>query len=127
MSEKIAGLEQQEQVGDRLVALMNSRNLTAYQFAKSLGYEGPQKLYKLLRNESKPGYETLMDVLTHYPLLRAEWLMRGSGPRCEEGETEPVAREQAAPSKRRAGGRASCCWSRRHREARMSRCACWVG
>ncbi|WP_310391806.1 Atu1372/SO_1960 family protein [Hymenobacter sp.] len=85
MSEEAAVLEEQEQVGDRLVALMNSRNLTAYQFAKTLGYEGPQKLYKLLQNKSKPGYETLMDVLNHYPQLRAEWLMRGSGPMFEEG------------------------------------------
>ena len=71
MSEEIAAIKEQEQVGDRLVALMNSRSLTAYQFAKTLGYEGPQKLYKLLQNKSKPGYETLMDVLDHYPTLRA--------------------------------------------------------
>jgi len=102
MSEEIAIVEQDEQVGDRLVALMGSRNLTAYQFAKSLGYEGPQKLYKLLRNESKPGYETLMDVLTHYPLLRAEWLMRGLGPMFEEGEERPVAAGTKAPARRRA-------------------------
>ena len=102
MSEKLAVIEQNEQVGDRLVALMASRNLTAYQFAKSLGYEGPQKLYKLLRNESKPGYETLMDVLSHYPLLRAEWLMRGHGPIFEEGEAGPVAAGTKAPTKRRA-------------------------
>ena len=64
---------------------MSQHNLTAYQFAKTLGYEGPQKLYKLLQNKSKPGYETLMDVLDHYPRLRAEWLMRGVGPMLEEG------------------------------------------
>ena len=59
---------------------MNHYGLSAYQLAKNLSYEGPQKLYKLVQNKSKPGYETLMDILDNYPELRAEWLMRGAGP-----------------------------------------------
>lgn len=59
---------------------MNHYGLSAYQLAKNLGYEGPQKLYKLVQNKSKPGYETLMDILENYPELRAEWLMRGEAP-----------------------------------------------
>lgn len=59
---------------------MQHYGLSAYQLAKNLGYEGPQKLYKLVQNKSKPGYETLMDILEHHPQLRSEWLMRGEGP-----------------------------------------------
>ena len=59
---------------------MQHYGLSAYQLAKNLGYEGPQKLYKLVQNKSKPGYETLMDILDKYPELRAEWLMRGQEP-----------------------------------------------
>ncbi len=59
---------------------MNHYGLSAYQLAKNMGYEGPQKLYKLVQNKSKPGYETLMDILENYPELRAEWLMRGEAP-----------------------------------------------
>ena len=59
---------------------MKHYGLSAYQLAKNLGYEGPQKLYKLVQNKSKPGYETLMDILDKYPELRAEWLMRGMAP-----------------------------------------------
>jgi|SRR6476661_737507 len=59
---------------------MTHFGLSAYQLAKNLGYEGPQKLYKLVQNKSKPGYETLMDILDHYPQLSSEWLMRGEGP-----------------------------------------------
>ncbi len=59
---------------------MQHYGLSAYQLAKNLGYEGPQKLYKLVQNKSKPGYETLMDILENYPELRAEWLMRGEAP-----------------------------------------------
>ncbi|WP_235183892.1 Atu1372/SO_1960 family protein [Hymenobacter sp. IS2118] len=108
MSEEMAVTEEQEQVGDRLVALMNSRNLTAYQFAKTLGYEGPQKLYKLLQNKSKPGYETLMDVLNHYPTLRAEWLMRGLGSMFGEGDAPAAGAAATTPGladTKRPGGK----------------------
>ena len=49
---------------------MSHYGLSAYQLAKNLGYEGPQKLYKLVQNKSKPGYETLMDILDHYPQMQ---------------------------------------------------------
>ena len=68
---------------------MQHYGLSAYQLAKNLGYEGPQKLYKLVQNKSKPGYETLMDILGKYPELRAEWLMRGD---------EPMIRTDRPPS-----------------------------
>jgi phage repressor protein C with HTH and peptisase S24 domain len=67
-------------VGTRINDVMSHFGLSAYQLAKNLGYEGPQKLYKLVQNKSKPGYETLMDILDHYPQLNSEWLMRGAGP-----------------------------------------------
>ena len=73
-------MEQKTLVGDRISSLMQHYGLSAYQLAKNLGYEGPQKLYKLVQNKSKPGYETLMDILDKYPELRAEWLMRGQEP-----------------------------------------------
>lgn len=76
---------------------MQHFGLSAYQLAKNLGYEGPQKLYKLVQNKSKPGYETLMDILDHYPALNSEWLMRGDGPmlKADEGSAEQV---KAAPT-----------------------------
>ena len=92
-------VEQNTLVGDRISTLMQHYGLSAYQLAKNLGYEGPQKLYKLVQNKSKPGYETLMDILGNYPELRAEWLMRGEEPmlRTDEApapESEPKPREE---------------------------------
>ncbi|RIY11767.1 LexA family transcriptional regulator [Hymenobacter rubripertinctus] len=72
---------------------MSHYGLSAYQLAKNLGYEGPQKLYKLVQNKSKPGYETLMDILENYPELRAEWLMRGEVPMIRAGHTSDAATE----------------------------------
>lgn len=77
-------------------ALMHHYGLSAYQLAKNLGYDGPQKLYKLVQNKSKPGYETLMDILEHYPQLRSEWLMRGEGPMLHSDE--PTQRLAEAPT-----------------------------
>lgn len=88
-------MEQRAYVGDRISALMSHYGLSAYQLAKNLGYEGPQKLYKLVQNKSKPGYETLMDILENYPELRAEWLMRGEA---------PMIRPDAAPEATQPAG-----------------------
>jgi phage repressor protein C with HTH and peptisase S24 domain len=75
---------------------MTHYNLSAYQLAKNLGYEGPQKLYKLIQNKSKPGYETLMDILDHYPQMRSEWLMRGDEPMFKT--TDAKSEVKTAPS-----------------------------
>ena len=75
---------------------MSHYGLSAYQLAKNMGYEGPQKLYKLVQNKSKPGYETLMDILDNYPELRAEWLMRGELPMLQT-EAGAVVPQAAAP------------------------------
>lgn len=80
-------------VGTRTNDFMSHFGLSAYQLAKNSGYEGPQKLYKLVQNKSKPGYETLMDILDHYPQLSSEWLMRGEGPMLHSDA--PVTRASA--------------------------------
>ena len=82
-------------VGTRISELMTHYNLSAYQLAKNLGYEGPQKLYKLIQNKSKPGYETLMDILDHYPQMRSEWLMRGDEPMFKTTDAKPEVKAAA--------------------------------
>ena len=84
-------------VGTRINDVMGHFGLSAYQLAKNLGYEGPQKLYKLVQNKSKPGYETLMDILEHYPQLSSEWLMRGEGSMLHSDA--PTERPAVAPTK----------------------------
>ena len=34
----------------------------------------------MAQESDKPGFDTLTDLLTHFPDLRCEWLMRGQGP-----------------------------------------------
>lgn len=85
------------QVGDRISALLQHYGLSAYSLAAKLGYEGPQKLYKLVQNKSKPGYETLMDILNQFPELSAEWLMRGEGPMVHGEESSEQGTSSAYP------------------------------
>ncbi|WP_345226601.1 S24 family peptidase [Hymenobacter koreensis] len=47
-----------------------------------------------MQNKSKPGYETLMDILDNYPDLRAEWLMRGDEPMLRSAEASAPAAKQ---------------------------------
>ena len=73
-------MEQTTTIGDRIADLMARKGVTAYQLAKELGYSGPQKFYKLVAGDAKPGFDSLSDLLNHYPDLSADWLMRGLGP-----------------------------------------------
>lgn len=64
---------------ERFAAFLADKGLSVNQLSKELNYERPEKLYSILRQRNKPSYETLLDLLTRYPELSAEWLMRGVG------------------------------------------------
>lgn len=66
-------------INDRIAALISQLGMTAYQFAKELGYERPEKVYTILNKRNKPGYDTLVDILNHFTQVNAEWLMLGKG------------------------------------------------
>lgn len=64
---------------ERFAAFIADKGITVNQLAKELSYDRPEKLYSILRQRNKPSYETLLDILTRYPELSAEWLIRGQG------------------------------------------------
>ena len=67
------------EINDRIMALVNELGMSAYQFAKELGYDRPEKIYTILNKRNKPGYDTLADILSHFDQVNAEWLMLGNG------------------------------------------------
>jgi phage repressor protein C with HTH and peptisase S24 domain len=67
------------EINDRIMALVNELGMSAYQFAKELGYDRPEKIYTILNKRNKPGYDTLVDILSHFQQVNAEWLMLGKG------------------------------------------------
>ena len=75
------------QVGDRIKAFLEAHGLNAYQASQKLGHEKPSKVYKLVNNDAKPGYDTIVELLTAWPDLSPEWLILGTGPMLRGGDT----------------------------------------
>lgn len=66
--------------GGRIKQLLEHYGLSAYQANEKLGYGRSSKLYKLLSNEVRPGYDTLVEIITAFPAISPTWLLTGAGP-----------------------------------------------
>jgi phage repressor protein C with HTH and peptisase S24 domain len=78
--EKVAPAGVDTDTGGRIKQLLDHYNLTTYEANNRLGYGRASKLYKLLKNEVRPGYDTIVDLLASFPELSADWLLTGAGP-----------------------------------------------
>jgi phage repressor protein C with HTH and peptisase S24 domain len=87
-------------INDRVATLINKLDMTAYQFAKELGYDRPEKIYTILNKRNKPGYDTLADILNHFTQVNAEWLMLGNGEmfKGEENTQSSIAIVKESPN-----------------------------
>ncbi|WP_083937804.1 S24 family peptidase [Hymenobacter aerophilus] len=66
-------------VVQRVQQLFEHYNLNASSATKALGYSTTSKLYSILGG-AEPSYPTLVDFLTQWPNISADWLMLGVGP-----------------------------------------------
>ncbi|NML65894.1 hypothetical protein HHL22_11825 [Hymenobacter sp. RP-2-7] len=91
--------------GGRIKQLLDHYTLSTYQANEKLGYGRSSKLYKLLNNEVRPGYDTLVEILAAFPEVSSTWLLTGAGPMLTAGTDEqagqlklvPFGREEARP------------------------------
>ncbi len=67
-------------VAARLNSLFAHYELTGYQAAQILGHSHSSKLYKLLNGESRPSFESMVQILGQWPEVSADWLLMGRGP-----------------------------------------------
>lgn len=74
-------------VAARLSALLSHYEVTGYQAAQILGHSHASKLYKLLNGESRPSFESLVQILGQWPEVSADWLLMGRGPMLRPGTT----------------------------------------
>ena len=72
-------------VAARLNALFAHYEVTGYQAAQILGHSHSSKLYKLLNGESRPSFESLVQILGQWPEVSADWLLLGRGPMLRAG------------------------------------------
>jgi repressor LexA len=78
--EKIIAPGSVRDTGGRIKQLLDYYSLTAYQANEKLGYIKSSKLYKVLSNEVRPGYDTLVEIITAFPEVSPTWLLMGTGP-----------------------------------------------
>lgn len=95
-AEKVIAPGSAGDTGGRIKELLEYYELTVYKASEKLGYGKGSKLYKLIGNETRPGYETLVDILTLFPDISASWLLLGKGPML----TGPAATDAAPPAPR---------------------------
>jgi repressor LexA len=79
-AEKVIAPGSLRDTGGRIKQLLEHYKLTTYQANEKLGYSKSSKLYKVLSNEVRPGYETLLEIITAFPEVSAAWLLNGLGP-----------------------------------------------
>lgn len=76
--------ENDSTIQDRLKQVFDALGITIYQIAKDLD-ENSSKFYNILSGRAKPSYDTIIGILSHYPQIRADFLLRGEGPILNEG------------------------------------------
>lgn len=59
--------------------LLDHLQITAASFAKSLGYDSPNKIYYILRFRNGMSVEIARDITRVYPKINYEWLLTGEG------------------------------------------------
>ena len=66
-------------ISQRLDQVIKALGMNANRFALTLGTNRAEKIYKILRGESKPSFETIEEILKAYPQINSNWLIRGEG------------------------------------------------
>lgn len=79
-AEKVIAPGSVRDTGGRIKQLLEHYKLTTYQANEKLGYTKSSKLYKVLNNEVRPGYDTLVELITAFPEVSPTWLLLGTGP-----------------------------------------------
>jgi repressor LexA len=102
--EKIIAPGSVRDTGGRIKQLLEHYKLTTYQANERLGYTKSSKLYKVLSNEVRPGYDTLVEIITAFPEVSPTWLLMGTGPMLLKGaiEVAPAAQKIAGTARQTA-------------------------
>jgi phage repressor protein C with HTH and peptisase S24 domain len=83
----------------RLEKVLTDKKLNANSFAAALGYDKPEKIYRLLRDDkNKPSLDILQDISNVFEDINIEWLISGRGEPYKTAATpQPTAEIPAVP------------------------------
>lgn len=65
-------------IAQRFEHLISTLELDCNSFAKSI-YANPIEIKKIINHKGKPSFDILTKILSQYPKVSAEWLLRGEG------------------------------------------------
>lgn len=65
-------------IGERFKKIIETENMNAFSFSKRIGVSNTA-IAKIIKGESKPGYDVMESVLQEFPNLNTDWLMNGNG------------------------------------------------
>ena len=84
-------------IQERLKEVFEALDLSIYQIAKDLD-ENSSKFYNILNGRAKPSYDTILQLLKHYPQVSADFLLRGIPPvlRTSESSNARLLSEQTS-------------------------------
>ena len=70
-------------VQERFKKLLEFLNMNASEFSSKLGYNSPEKIYRIFRNkgenENKPSFDILADISNMFENINIDWIITGKG------------------------------------------------
>lgn len=93
------------EVTSRINTLINFLGLTPYGLEKHAGIP-KNTIRNVVEGRNKPGYETLLKVVTNCPQINPLWLLMGEGEMLKAEKPEP-SQPDTSPSRRREGDQVS--------------------
>lgn len=77
----------------RLEQLIEAEKLNRRRFAQALGYESPEKIYRLWREDNaRPGFDIVEDIARIFDKYSVEWLLTGKGEMLKKPAATPTAK-----------------------------------
>lgn len=74
-------------IGERIKMIIDSERLNEYSFSKRIG-KSNTAIAKIVKGESKPGFEIIEAVLVEFPNINSDWLIHGTGQMTKDGQRE---------------------------------------
>lgn len=81
---------------DRIQELLRVREISASQFADTIGVSRPVVSH-ILSGRNKPSLEVVQKITAAFPDLSLSWLLNGNGPMLERPAAQVAAKPSAAP------------------------------
>lgn len=81
-------------VNQNIKILIDSLNMTAIGFAKSIGYKRADNIYNCINNRTNPSVELIQNIARNYKYVSIKWLLTGDGHMFIETTNNQVSEEK---------------------------------